>query len=88
MRTEIPSEDGIYDDIPDTLYHSSRDSLSSSGARTLLEPGGPAKFVGAPRVEKKEYDLGHVVHALVLGKGSDLAVLKYDDWRTKAAREA
>lgn len=85
---DIPAEDGIYDDVSEVAYHSDRDSLSSSGARLLLEPGGPAKFAGPPRVEKKEYDLGHVVHALVLGKGSDITVVKADSWRTKAAQEA
>lgn len=87
-RTEIPAEDGIYTDITDTLYHSDRESLSSSGARTLLAEGGPAKFRHAPRVEKNEYDFGHVAHALILGEGSTIVIVDADDWRTKAAKEA
>lgn len=86
-RTEIPTEDGIYTDITDELYHSDRGSLSSSGARTILAEGGPAKFRHAPRVEKKEYDYGHVCHALILGEGSTIVIVDADDWRTKAAKE-
>lgn len=50
-------------------------TLSSSGARTLLAPGGPARYrhqldTGAT-VVKREYDLGHAVHTLVLGSGPE-----------------
>jgi hypothetical protein len=83
----IPTEDGIYQGISDEEYHGDPDSLSSSGARALLQPGGPAKFKHAPRVQKREYDFGHVAHALILGEGSAIAVIDADDWRTKAARE-
>ena len=84
----IPAEDGIYTGISDTDYHADPRSLSSSGARALLQPGGPAKFRYAPRVEKSEYDFGHVAHALILGEGSLIAVIDAKDWRTKAAKEA
>ncbi|QFG13487.1 exonuclease VIII [Gordonia phage Powerball] len=84
----IPAEDGIYEGISDLEYHGDRDSLSSSGARTLLEAGGPAKFRYARRVDKSDYDFGHVAHALILGEGSSIAVIDAKDWRTKAAKEA
>lgn len=87
-RFSIPDDDGIYSGIPDHVYHADPDSLSSSGARTLLEEGGPAKFRYAPRVEKSEYDFGHVAHALILGEGSTIVVVDADDWRTKVAKEA
>lgn len=85
--TEIPTADGVYPGLPDELYHSDRHSLSSTGAKTLLEPGGPAKLVGGVRKESKAYDYGHVAHLLVLGAGSRLVVVDAEDWRTKAARE-
>ncbi|PZT94654.1 MAG: recE [Gordonia sp. (in: high G+C Gram-positive bacteria)] len=86
--SEPPSDPGIYEGLSDIAYHADRNSLSSSGARTLLEPGGPAKFrYGAVEV-KKEWDFGHVAHALVLGEGSHVAVIDAKDWRTKAAKEA
>lgn len=48
-------------------------TLSSTGARVLLGPGGPARYrhqadTGTVEV-KREYDLGHAVHTLVLGSG-------------------
>lgn len=50
-------------------------TLSSTGARELLKPGGPARFrhqADAGTVEiKREYDLGHAVHTLVLGSGPE-----------------
>ncbi|MCV7255269.1 PD-(D/E)XK nuclease-like domain-containing protein [Mycobacterium hackensackense] len=71
---KVPVEDGIYPDLPEEIYHSDPDSLSSSGARQLLKTS-PRKFRLAQRVEKREWDVGHVVHKLILGKGSDVAVL-------------
>lgn len=52
-------------------------TLSSTGAKTLLKPGGPARYrhhADAGTVEvKREYDLGHAVHTLVLGSGPEPA---------------
>lgn len=50
-------------------------TLSSSGAKELLKPGGPARYrhqldTGTTHV-KREYDLGHAVHTLVLGAGPE-----------------
>ncbi|WP_207842584.1 PD-(D/E)XK nuclease-like domain-containing protein [Williamsia soli] len=84
----VPDADGIHPHVPDTVYHGDRHSLSSSGARALLEPGGPAKFKHAPRVEKKEYDFGHVAHALILGEGSSIVIVEADSWRTNDAKAA
>ncbi|GAA2696359.1 PD-(D/E)XK nuclease-like domain-containing protein [Actinoplanes palleronii] len=50
-------------------------TLSSTGAKTLLAPGGPARFRHqldtGTAVVKREYDLGHAVHTLVLGSGPE-----------------
>lgn len=83
---------GVYD-LPDAVYH--RDpvpggSLSSSGARRLLAPSCPALFEyerkhGRP--PRREFDLGHAAHLLVLGAGPELVVIKAKDYKTKAARE-
>jgi hypothetical protein len=50
-------------------------TLSASGAKVLLKPGGPARFhhqrqTGAVEI-KREFDLGHAVHTLVLGAGPE-----------------
>jgi hypothetical protein len=48
-------------------------TLSSTGARELLKPGGPARFrhkADTGTVEtKRAYDLGHGFHTLTLGAG-------------------
>lgn len=64
-------------------------SLSSSGARALLDPGCPAQFDydrKHPQPVKKEWDLGTAVHNLILGSGPEIVVTEHDDWRTKDAR--
>ena len=83
-------EPGVYEDVPDTDYHHDQVSLSSSGARTLLNDS-PARFAydrehgSGP---KRTYDLGHAAHRLVLGAGSELVEVEHDNYLTKAAKEA
>ena len=67
-------------------------SLSASGAKTLLQPGGPAKYRWLmdhrdERPTKDAWDEGHCIHHFVFG--SDPAPIPVDaaDWRTKAAKE-
>jgi hypothetical protein len=65
-------------------------SLSSSGARKLLDPGCPAIFDYErrhPQPPKKEFDIGSAAHKLVLGEGPDLAMCDVSDWRTKDAQK-
>lgn len=65
-------------DIPDEAYHRMPE-LSSSQAKALLE--SPAKFDywrGKVRPPKSEYDLGHAVHAKVLGTGADVVEIPND----------
>lgn len=62
----------IIQGMSDEDYHA-RSELSSTGARTLLPEfgGSPAKFqwnLTHPRTSKS-YDIGHAVHARVLGTG-------------------
>lgn len=89
------TEPGVYE-IDIDAYH--RDpvpggSLSSSGARQLLAPSCPAKFRyeqdhrGDAR-PKREFDLGHAAHKLVLGDGPELVVIEADNYLTKAAKLA
>ncbi|MDI9901334.1 PD-(D/E)XK nuclease-like domain-containing protein [Rhodococcus sp. IEGM 1409] len=84
-----PTEPGLYDGIPDHVYHGDRNSLSSSGARKLLPPSTPAlfKYEQDHPVFKNTFDFGHAAHAEVLGTGMDIVEVIADDWRTKAAKE-
>lgn len=56
-------------DMPEEEYHS-HSALSASGMKVLLK--SPAAFVQSRRVrvEKAEFDVGHAVHARVLGLGA------------------
>lgn len=90
----VITEPGVYDAIPDRVYHADpvpAGSLSVSGAKLLLPPSCPAKFAwerAHPPLPKDTYSFGHAAHKLVLGVGPDLVVVDTDDWRTKAAKEA
>lgn len=68
-----------------------RVTLSSTGAKELLKPGGPARFrhqQDAGTVEiKREFDVGHAVHTLVLGSGPALVRIDAEEWRSKAVKE-
>ena len=86
---QAPANDGIYSGIDERTYHGDRGSLSSSGARTLLNET-PAEFiakVNEPPNPKPQYDFGHGAHKMVLGEGSKLVRVDADDWRTKEAQE-
>lgn len=87
----VPTKPGIYNWIGEDAYHADRASLSASGAKLLLSPNCPAKFrerMDNPPTPKREYDIGHLVHKLVLGKGADIVEIDAPDYRTKDAREA
>lgn len=89
--TTVVTEPGIHPMSAET-YHADpvpEGSLSSSGVKKLLDPSCPAIFKyerdhGQPH--KKEFDLGHAAHKLVLGVGPELVVVPFDDWRTAEAK--
>lgn len=84
--------EGIHD-IPADVYHA-HPALSSSGARKLLPPSCPAKFHyerSNPFEPTDAMRFGTLVHSILLGDESDLAVLPYKTWQSaesKAAKEA
>ncbi|AYD84628.1 RecE-like exonuclease [Mycobacterium phage Paito] len=74
---QVPPNDGIYAWIDEDVYHGDMMSLSSSGARDLLNIT-PEEFDFARRVPRdpnKNYDFGHAAHKMVLGKGAKLKML-------------
>jgi hypothetical protein len=91
--TAVDLEPGVYS-LTDEEYFApalANATLSSSGAKELLKPGGPARFrhqldTGAVTV-KREFDVGHAVHTLVLGSGPVLVLVDAEEWRTKAVKE-
>lgn len=92
MTATIVKEEGLYPDLTNEAYHQDpvpEGSLSSSGAKTILK--APARFIYEQThpVYRKEFDLGSAVHAVALGDDTvNIAVLDFDDRRTKAYKEA
>jgi hypothetical protein len=95
---DVPAP-GIYE-LTDEEYFGpplASTTLSSTGARELLKPGGPARFrhnADAGTVEtKRAYDVGHAVHTIVLGSGPDVVLFpgtgkNPEAWQTGADKEA
>lgn len=85
------TEPGIYE-IPELEYHDDpvpAGSFSSTQAKRILKsPAHLRHYLDSPRVERADFDFGHIVHAGVLGVGLDIEILNFPDWRTKAAKEA
>lgn len=76
MKIETP---GVYTDLPAEDYHAQHDWLSWSRMKYLVPPSTPAHFkasLKAPQERKRHFDLGKVVHALVLGEGDEYAVVQ------------
>ena len=84
------TQTGIRLDVPELTYHSDTRTLSASGAKTLLSD--PERFAwerSHGRPPKAAFDLGGVVHALVLRSGDErIRIIDAYDWRTKAAQDA
>lgn len=73
----------IYTDMSEDDYHA-RTELSSTGARRLLE--SPARFNywrNKGEAGKQAYDVGHAVHAMVLGVGN--GTIAYPDEHVTAS---
>lgn len=96
MQVQI-TEPGLYPDFPTDAYHADPcpgASLSSGVARTLLDCSPLHAWTAHPRLnpgwkpdERSLFDFGACAHAILLGKGRDIAVIDAEDWRTKAAKE-
>jgi len=89
-RSAAITEPGFHD-VPEHEYHADPvegGSLSSTGARMLLRCPALYRYRMDNPERRSEFDFGSAAHKLVLDDGPDIAVLDYDDWRTKAAREA
>lgn len=79
----------VRDDLTAEQYHADKTSISSSGLRALLAPGCPAQFKydrDNPRPPKREFDLGHAAHKLVLGEGPEFRIIDFPDYKKTAAQ--
>ncbi|MGA4875925.1 PD-(D/E)XK nuclease-like domain-containing protein [Streptomyces lydicamycinicus] len=90
VAAETAVEPVILDGLSAEDYHADRTSISSTGLRKLLAPGCPAQFrydQDNPKPPKKEFDLGHAAHLMVLGEGAALEVIDFPDWKKKEAQD-
>jgi hypothetical protein len=85
---EMPQEAYFADPCPTP-------SLSHSIAKKLLHQSPKHAYAAHPRLgsglddtPSSAMDDGSIVHAMLLGNGSDIAPIDADDFRTKAAKEA
>jgi hypothetical protein len=83
-----PDEPGVYAGVPEPVYHGDRNSLSSSGARRLLDLA-PAEWLyerDNPEVREPtpEMEKGTATHTLVLGVGPRIVEVKAPDWKKPA----
>jgi hypothetical protein len=79
---------GFYDDVDEADYHADRDSLSHSGAKTILKAPALFRWEQEHAIYKREFDFGSAAHSLVLGAGPDIQVLEFKDRRTNAYKDA
>lgn len=80
----------VVDGMPHDAYLS-HPALSASGAKLLVQPGGPARYayrLTHPEPPRDAWDLGTAAHLAVLGTGPDVVVVDADSWRTKVAQQA
>ncbi len=83
--TAVPTEPGVYAGVDERDYHADRESLSSSGARRLLDLA-PAEWrheIDHPAVREvtPEMEMGTAYHTVVLGTGAAIIEVKADNWR-------
>src|SRR5262245_44641936 len=96
MKIEKP---GIYFDFPTAAYFADpcpAPSLTQSIAKILLERSPLHAWHAHPRLnpdykpdDDTKFDIGNVAHKLMIGRGKDIEQLpeKYEDWRTKDAKQ-
>lgn len=82
-------------DLDEGIYHEDslcpEPSLSSTMAKTIVRPGGPARVREAMlhrEPPKDAFDFGSAAHEKILGRGAGVEIIDAPDWRSKAAREA
>lgn len=82
----MSDRDGIVLGLEEAAYHSGPE-LSSTGAKTLLRAPALYRWQQEHPWHSDAFDLGSVVHSLVLGTGWPVVVVDADSWRGKAAQE-
>jgi hypothetical protein len=89
---------GIYTDISANDYHADpcpAPSLTQSVAKILLAQSPLHAWHAHPRLnpdyrhdDDTKFDVGNIAHKMLLGRGKEILVVDFNDWRTNAAKEA
>lgn len=89
---------GIYRDFPESAYFADpcpMPSLTQSIAKIILDRSPLHAWHAHPALnpdyrhdDDTKFDVGNIAHKLMIGRGKDIVVVEFDDWRTKAAKEA
>lgn len=89
---------GIYLDIAAADYHADpcpAPSFTQSIGKILLAKSPLHAWHAHPRLnpdyqhdDDTKFDIGNIAHKTLLGRGKEIVILDFDDWRTKAAKEA
>ncbi|WP_295035081.1 PD-(D/E)XK nuclease-like domain-containing protein [uncultured Microbacterium sp.] len=79
MSAVIESLDltGLVENLPEETYHRHA-ALSASGMKVLLRSPKHFDLSRRRRVERAEFDIGHAIHAAVLGVGMDVIEIPED----------
>lgn len=95
MKIDKP---GIYRGVSDADYRSDpcpTPSLTQSLVKILIERAPKHAWTQNPRLNPQfeydddtKFDIGNVAHRLVLGRGKEIEVVQFADWRKKEAQEA
>jgi len=88
MTDQMPA--GFYPDMTDAEYFG-LPGLHQSSAKYLIPPSTPAHFwamINSPRKPSTAFDFGHAAHLKATGRGPEIVLVPFDDYRTKAAQQA
>ena len=89
---------GVYRGVSEADYRADpcpTPSLTQSLCKILIERSPKHAWTECPRLnphykydDDTKYDIGNVAHRLILGRGKEIEVVQFDDWRKKAAQDA
>jgi len=95
MKIDRP---GIYPGVSSADYFADpcpTPSLTQSLCKILVERSPRHAAIAHPRLNPQfeydddtKFDIGNVAHRLILGRGKEVEIAHFPDWRTKASQEA
>lgn len=94
MKIDKP---GIYRGVSEADYRADPcpiPSFTQSLCKVIIDRSPKHAWIASPRLNPQfeydddtKFDIGNVAHRLVLGRGKEIEVVDFADWRTKASQE-